>query len=48
MNTLAMIKEKELKARRLHDAQQSFAASSEGCDYTSAHVSPTKLAACSI
>lgn len=43
MNTLAMIKEKELKARRLHDAQHSFAASSEGCDVTSAHISPSKL-----
>ena len=43
MNTLAMIKEKELKARRLYVAQHSFAASSEGSDVTSAHMSPTKL-----
>ena len=48
MNTLAMIKEKELKARRLHDAQHSFAASSEGSDYTSAHMSPSKLAVSAI
>jgi len=43
MNTLAMIKEKELRARRLYGAQHSFAASSERCDVTSAHMSPTKL-----
>ena len=48
MNTLAIIKEKELKARRLHDAQHSFAASSEGSDFTSAHLSPTKLVDCGI
>ena len=48
MNTLAMIKEKELKARRLHDAQHSFAASSDGSDVTSAHLSPTKLVDCAI
>ena len=44
MNTLLLIKEKELKSQRLHDAQRSFAARSEGIDYTSAHQSPTKLA----
>ena len=44
MNTLLLIKEKELKAQRLHDAQRCFAAHSEGIDYTSAHLSPTKLA----
>ena len=48
MNTLAMIKEKELKVRRLHDAQHFFTASSEGCDFTSAHLSPTKLVDCKI
>jgi len=48
MNTLAIIREKELKARRLHVAQHSFAASPEGSDYTSAHLSPTKLESCSI
>ena len=44
MNTLLLIKEKELKAQRLQDAQRCFAAHSEGIDYTSAHLSPTKLA----
>ena len=44
MNTLLLIKEKELKAQRLCDAQRCFAAHSEGIDYTSAHLSPTKLA----
>ncbi|WP_186523854.1 hypothetical protein [Synechococcus sp. SYN20] len=44
MNTLLLIKEKELKAQRLQDAQRWFAAHSEGIDYTSAHLSPTKLA----
>ena len=44
MNTLLLIKEKELKSQRLHDAQRSFAAHSEGIDYTSAHQSPAKLA----
>jgi hypothetical protein len=44
MNTLLLIKEKELKALRLQDAQRCFAAHSEGIDYTSAHLSPTKLA----
>ena len=43
MNTLLLIKEKELKAQRLHDAQRCFAAHSDGTDYTSAHLSPTKL-----
>ena len=44
MNTLLLIKEKELKAQRLQDAQRWFAAHSEGIDYTSAHLSPTMLA----
>ena len=44
MNTLLLIKEKELKAQRLCDAQRCFAAHSEGIDYSSAHLSPTKLA----
>ena len=44
MNTLLLIKEKELKAQRLLHAQLCFAAHSEGIDYTSAHLSPTKLA----
>ena len=44
MNTLLLIKEKELKAQRLQDAQRCFAAHSEGIDYTSAHLSLTKLA----
>jgi len=44
MNTLALIKEKQLKAQRLQVAQLVFAAVSEGCDYTSAHLSPAKLA----
>jgi len=39
-----MIKEKELKAKRLIDAQRCFACHSEGIDYTSAHLSPAKLA----
>jgi hypothetical protein len=43
MNTLLLIKEKELKVQRLQDAQRCFAAHSEGIDYTSAHLSPTKL-----
>ncbi len=47
MNTLLLIKEKELKAQRLLDAQLSFAAHSEGIDYTSAHQSPAKLASSS-
>ena len=45
MNTLLLIKAKELKARRLQSAQQVFAAHSEGIDYTSAHLSPVKLSA---
>ncbi|WP_115017279.1 hypothetical protein [Synechococcus sp. UW140] len=44
MNTLLMIKEKELKARRLHRAQLYFTAHPEGIDYKSAHLSPAKLA----
>ena len=43
MNTLILIKEKELKAHRLHIAKQLFASHSEGTDYTSAHQSPAKL-----
>lgn len=45
MNTLLLIKAKELKARRLQSAQHVFAAHSEGIDYTSAHLSPVKLSA---
>lgn len=45
MNTLLLIKAKELKARRLQSAQQVFAAHSQGIDYTSAHLSPVKLSA---
>ena len=45
MNTLLLIKAKELKARRLQSAQQLFAAHSQGIDYTSAHLSPVKLSA---
>ena len=44
MNTLLLIKEKELKAERIYNAQKLFAAHSEGTDYTSAHLSPVKLA----
>jgi len=44
MNTLLLIKDKELKAQRLHEAQRYFASHSEGIDYTSAHQSPAKLA----
>ncbi|MFL0790400.1 MAG: hypothetical protein AB8E87_09250 [Prochlorococcus sp.] len=44
MNILLLIKEKELKAQRLHNAQHLFASHSEGIDYTSAHQSPVKLA----
>lgn len=43
MNTLLLIKAKELKARRLLNARHVFAANSEGIDYTSAHLSPVKL-----
>ncbi len=43
MNTLLLIREKELKAQRLQVAQLCFAAHSEGINYTSAHLSPTKL-----
>ncbi len=43
MNTLSLIKEKELKARRLHDAQHALAAHPQGIDYTSAHQSPVQL-----
>ena len=43
MNTLLLIKAKELKARRLSNARHVFAAHSEGIDYTSAHLSPVKL-----
>ena len=43
MNTLLLIKAKELKARRLLNARHVFAAHSEGIDYTSAHLSPVKL-----
>ena len=45
MNTLLLIKAKELKARRLQTAQHVFAAHSQGIDYTSAHLSPVKLSA---
>ena len=45
MNTLLLIKAKELKARRLQSAQHVCAAHSEGIDYTSAHLSPVKLSA---
>lgn len=43
MNTLLLIKEKELRARRLQSAQHVFASHPEGVDYTSAHQSPAKL-----
>ena len=39
MNTHLLIKEKELKLQRLHDAQRSFTAHSEGIYYTFAHQS---------
>jgi len=44
MNNLVLIKNKAVKAQRLQAAQLVMAANPEGCDYTSAHLSPAKLA----
>lgn len=44
MNTLALIKKQQLKAQNLQAAQKVLATASEAKDYTSAHMSPAKLA----
>ena len=44
MNTLALIKKKQLKAQSLQEAQKLLAMASGAKDYTSAHLSPAKLA----
>jgi len=44
MNNLVLIKNKAEKAQRLQAAQLVMTAKPEGCDYTSAHLSPAKLA----
>jgi len=44
MNTLALIKKQQLKAQSLQAAQKVLATVSEAKDYTSAHLSPAKLA----
>jgi len=44
MNNLVLIKNKAVKAQRLQAAQLAMTAKPEGCDYTSAHLSPAKLA----
>ena len=44
MNNLALIKNKQQKEQRLLAAQFVIATNPEGCDYTSAHMSPAKLA----
>ena len=44
MNTLALIKKQQLKAQSLQAAQKVLATVSESKDYTSAHLSPAKLA----
>ena len=44
MNTLALIKKQQLKAQSLQAAQNVLATVPEAKDYTSAHLSPAKLA----
>ncbi|MCB4400242.1 hypothetical protein [Synechococcus sp. MU1625] len=44
MNALQLLKERELRAQLRNNSKKAAARGSESSDYTSAHLSPVKLA----